>query len=231
MQQATALSKQHRHFELYAFPHADYMLMITLDERGLEVPVNHPEPEESDSQTLRKVADWTERLPFLRRRLLNMGLQDIEPRQRVDRSYRIYGNLRDLRFNEMEYSVPMEQGLACLQEVLDTIKRQSINVVFPIEFRYVQADDIWLSPFYQRNSCAISCHNFHDQDYKAYFAVIEPIFRKYQGRPHWGKLHTLTAKDFAEIYPKFGEFNALRRELDPKGQFLNPHLRRVLETG
>ncbi|HAJ46982.1 MAG TPA: FAD-binding oxidoreductase, partial [Alphaproteobacteria bacterium] len=44
------------------------------------------------------------------------------------------------------------------------------------------------------------------------------------GRPHWGKLHTLKAKDLANLYPRFEDFRALRRRLDPKGRFMTPYL-------
>ncbi|KGJ89205.1 D-arabinono-1,4-lactone oxidase [Thalassotalea sp. ND16A] len=79
----------------------------------------------------------------------------------------------------MEYSVPAEHGIACLRDILATIKKQNIPVIFPMEFRDIKADDIWLSPFYQRNSC----HNFHDKNYKKYFAAIEPKFKKSRQPP------------------------------------------------
>jgi FAD/FMN-containing dehydrogenase len=59
------------------------------------------------------------------------------------------------------------------------------------------------------------------------YDLIEPIFRRFGGRPHWGKLHSLRAPDFIALYPRFNDANALRREIDPDGRFLNAHLRRV----
>ena len=128
----------------------------------------------------------------------------------------------------MEYTVPAEVGPQCLREILQTIKKENIPVVFPIEARYIKGDDVWLSPFYQRDGFSISCHNFHDKDYKKYFAAIEPIFWKYDGRPHWGKIHTLDAKEFAARYERFDDFRRVRAEMDPHGLFLNDHLRKVL---
>src|SRR5690554_7128924 len=66
----------------------------------------------------------------------------------------------------MEYTVPAEYGPQCLREILHKIKKDNIPVIFPIEARYVKGDDFWLSPFYKRDGFAISCHNFHDKDYK-----------------------------------------------------------------
>ena len=74
---------------------------------------------------------------------------------------------------------------------------------------------------------AISIHRVASEDYRAYFDLIEPIFWKYGGRPHWGKIHSLGAEQLTRLYPRFDEFNALRRELDPQGRLLNAHLSKV----
>lgn len=223
-----AMRDNNRHFELYALPHADYVIAITHNETDEEITP----PEETANgdayeafRLLSKVLDY---IPFMKGSVINMGVRTIEPEERVDRSYSIFGNVRDIRFNEMEYSVPAEHGPACIKEILDTIKDKNLDIVFPIEYRYVKGDDVWLSPFYKRDCCSISCHNFHDKDYKEYFAAIEPIFWKYDGRPHWGKLHTLSAKEFTARYPMFNEFLKVRQELDPTGKFLNSHLQAAL---
>ena len=93
--------------------------------------------------------------------------------------------------------------------------------------RFVKGDDIWLSPFYQRDTCSIAVHRYFEEDFTPYFKSIEPIFRKYNGRPHWGKLNTLSRDDFRQLYPKWDDFSNVRRELDPLGRFLNPYLREL----
>lgn len=225
LERAAELRNQHRHFEMYALPHADFIQGISLDET--EAPDSQEPAANSSEAEFRRVAKVVETLPFLRKLILNTAARSVAPEERTGRSYKIFGNVRNTRFNEMEYTVPTEHGPACLAEILDTIERNDIDVIFPLEYRYVKADDVWLSPFYQRNGCAISCHNFHDRDYKKYFAAIEPIFWKYQGRPHPGKIHTLEAKQLSELYPRWNDFLRIRRELDPRGKFLNEHLQRV----
>ncbi|MCJ8321372.1 MAG: FAD-binding protein [Colwellia sp.] len=228
LDQAESLRDSHRHFEFYALPHADYILAIALDKVDeselLSETVNSGDAYET-FKTMSKVIDT---LPFLRSFIINMAASTVGKEQRIGRNYQIFGNVRDIRFNEMEYSIPAEHGVACLREILATIKKQNIDVIFPMEFRYVKADNIWLSPFYQRDSCAISCHNFHDKDYQKYFAAIEPIFWKYDGRPHWGKIHTLTAKEQSARYPMFNEFLKVRQVMDPKNIFTNEHINSVL---
>ncbi len=231
LERAEELRQKHRHFELFALPHADYILGVTLDEISAD---NIPPPQENEGdayETFKTLSDLIDKLPFMRSFILNTGASTVGEEIRGGRSYDIFGNLRDIRFNEMEYSVPAEHGIACLNEILTTIKKHDIDVIFPIEVRFVKGDDIWLSPFYQRDTCAISCHNFHDKDYKKYFAAIEPIFWKYDGRPHWGKIHNLTATELQARYDRFGDFLRVRAEMDPKGLFINDHVSRVLGLG
>lgn len=229
LESALELSQKHRHYEMYAIPHSDYILGITLDKVSKEEAGSEPPIESGDAyEAFRMMANLIDYMPFARRWLVNYGAGTVKPETRYGSSYEIFGNLRDIRFNEMEYTVPAEYGPQCLREILAKIKKDKIPVIFPIEARYVKADDMWLSQFYKRDGFSISLHNFHDKDYKKYFAAIEPIFWKYEGRPHWGKIHNLSALNFAARYERFDDFLKLRKELDPQGRLLNDHLRKVL---
>jgi FAD/FMN-containing dehydrogenase len=132
-----------------------------------------------------------------------------------------------VRFNEMEYTVPAANGADCIREIAETIRAKKIATCYPLEFRFVKADDIWLSPFYKRDAVTISVHQYATQDFATLFNTAEAIFRRYGGRPHWGKLHSLRAADFEGLYPRWNDFRTLRRKLDPKGRFLNSYLRQV----
>ena len=48
------------------------------------------------------------------------------------------------------------------------------------------------------------------------------------GRPHWGKLHTLDADRLRARYPAFDAVAAVRDRVDPDRRFGTPHLERVL---
>ena len=129
------------------------------------------------------------------------------------------------------YTVPADAGPACLREILDTMRDRAIPVVFPIECRYIKADDVWLSMFEGRDGFSISVHHFADEDHRAFMAEIEPIFWKYEGRPHWGKLHSLGAQQLEALYPRWRDFVAVREGVDPEGRMLNDHLRSVFGIG
>ncbi len=64
-------------------------------------------------------------------------------------------------------------------------------------------------------------------DYWDYLRDVDDILRQFGSRPHWGKLHFLTGEDVTALYPRAGDFKALRERLDPGGIFLNDHLRQL----
>ena len=147
--------------------------------------------------------------------------------ERVDWSDRIFPSVRDLRFNEMEYAVPSASGPACFAAVRARMQEEHPDVVWPVEYRTVAADTGWLSPMHARDSVAISIHQDAKLPCDDFFADVESVFREHGGRPHWGKIHNLRARDLAPLYPMWERFLDVRKRLDPRGVFLNDHLREL----
>ncbi len=147
--------------------------------------------------------------------------------ERIDWSYRIFPSERNLKFNEMEFAVPAANGPACLHEIRTLMQTRYPDIAWPIEYRTLAADDIWLSPAYGRETVTISIHQAAELPCKPFFDDAEAIFRNHQGRPHWGKMHTQTARELADCYPMWAKFQAVRVELDPTGRFLNAHLSKL----
>jgi FAD-linked oxidoreductase len=218
---------KHRHFEMFPLTHSDYALTLAIDETDEDI--NNPPPSPEDEAAFGEaMAFWATLLPKERLPQINALAEQIEPTEAVDESHKILSNIRNGRFNEMEYSVPLEAGADCLREILRTIIDKEIDVVFPLEYRYVKRDDTWLSMSAgHEDHAAISIHRMAGEDYRPYFDLIEPIFWKYGGRPHWGKVHSLGKVQLEQLYPKFRDFQALRAELDPAGRMLNPHLKKI----
>jgi FAD/FMN-containing dehydrogenase len=149
--------------------------------------------------------------------------------ERTGWSHRIYPSVREQKFNEMEYSVPAEAGPACFLEVRECMRTEFPKWGWPVEYRTLAADDAMLSTAYRRESVTISVHQDARREYEPYFRAVEAIFRKYEGRPHWGKLHWLTRADLRDLYPEFDDFVQIRREMDPDGRFLSPYLQPLFE--
>jgi FAD/FMN-containing dehydrogenase len=135
---------------------------------------------------------------------------------------------RELKFDEMEYALPAKEGVACFREVRQRIRERHRQYVgWRVFFRTVAADETWLSPCFGRQTVTIAILQNVGLEYWSYFKDIEPIFRAHGGRPHWGKKHTLTAEALRPLYPRWEDFQKVRKELDPAGTFLNPHLREL----
>jgi len=104
----------------------------------------------------------------------------------------------------------------------------SFRIHFPVEVRFVAADRNWLSPHFDRDSACITVPAYPEAGFRDYFAPIAELMARYGGRPHWGMVHDLGAPQLRALYPRFDDFRALRRQLDPRGLFLNPHLAGLL---
>ena len=165
--------------------------------------------------------------PRLTKTVSKISAQAISSSTETNYSHRLYATPRVVRFQEMEYNIPAEHFTTVLAEIRECIQQRQFKVHFPIECRFAHADDIWLSPAYQRPSSYIAVHMYRGMAYADYFAAIEAIFRRYQGRPHWGKMHTRTADELAALYPRWNDFCRVRATLDPQGIFLNNYLRRL----
>ena len=144
--------------------------------------------------------------------------------ERIDFSHRIFPSERNTLFNEMEFAVPAEQGPDCLKAIRDLMLTRHPDVLWPIEYRTLAADEIWLSPAYRRETVTISIHQAAELPHEAFFADAEAIFREFEGRPHWGKMHSFTPAELRDTYPKWGAFQDLRQRLDPDGRFMNRYL-------
>jgi L-gulonolactone oxidase len=165
-------------------------------------------------------------IPRLSRLVPSTGIIDY-----VDRSDRVFTSPRHVRFVEMEYAIPREAVPEALQRVRRLVDGLGTPISFPVEVRVTAADDIPLSTASGRATGYIAVHVYRGTPYDAYFTGVETIMDDYGGRPHWGKLHFQTAASLAGRYPRWGEFQAMRKRLDPDGVFTNPHLDRVLGAG
>ena len=87
---------------------------------------------------------------------LSQGISSVDE---VDYSHRIYATPRLVRFNEMEYNIPAEHAQSVLAEIDECVNGASSRQLSG-RVRFVRADDIWLSPAYQRASCYIAVHMY-----------------------------------------------------------------------
>jgi L-gulonolactone oxidase len=114
-----------------------------------------------------------------------------------------------------------------LREIRAWVDRSGERLPFPVEVRFGAADEPWLSTAHGRDTAWIAVHQYHRMDHTRYFAAVQSILRAVDGRPHWGKLHTLGAGRLRELYPRFDDAMAVRDRVDPARTFGNDYLERV----
>lgn len=222
-----SLADKYRHVECMPFLHSDKAILKILDSTNKASTPEPSAPLISDDFALTAMCEAVRFAPFTNKSIQKLVKHFLSDEYHINYAYKIFPTPRNTRFNEMEYQVPAVRGVECLQEVMHCLRKHNVPVAFPLEFRYVKGDDAWISPFYQRDSASISMHQYHKCDYASVFKLVEPIFWKYEGRPHWGKLHTLGAQELSELYPKWQDFLAIREQLDPTQKFLNAHLSKL----
>jgi L-gulono-1,4-lactone dehydrogenase len=145
-----------------------------------------------------------------------------------DFSPAVFTTNRAVRFRELEYALPVEAVPDAVREVRELIERRGWRISFPIEVRAAASDENWLSTAHGRDTGYIAVHRYFREDEAEYFTAVEDVMRGFDGRPHWGKLHTQSAETLAALYPRFDDFLRVRDALDPERRFANPYLERVL---
>ncbi len=229
------MTAAHDHVDMYWFPHTDQMMTKTNDRRA-DLDGIEPLPgwrswlddEFLSNSVFGAITSLGARVPALIPRLNRISGRALSERRYSDVAHRVFTTPRRVRFKEMEYAVPREVGLEALGEVRRVIEASAWRIGFPVEIRSTPADDIALSTASGRESMYLAFHVPARADHADYFTGVEEVLRHFDGRPHWGKMHTLTADDLAGLYPRFTDFLALRDRLDPDRIFTNPHLRRIL---
>ena len=227
---AERLWAENRNFEFFYLPFSDTAMCITHNlTEAQDTPRQKDESDDAVMQ-LKFLRDWLGWFPFLRRKLLAAAISKAPEEDVVGESWQLLSSARNVHFNEMEFHLPVANGMAALDEVRAHIEKHRPDVFFPFECRMTAADTAWLSPFHGGPRLSVAVHTHAPDEYQFLFTDIEPIFRRHGGRPHWGKLNRFGAADFEAAYPQFAAFKKLRAELDPQGRLLNSYLREIFEV-
>jgi L-gulono-1,4-lactone dehydrogenase len=227
------LNETNDHFELYVFPHTD--VALCRESRRTTEP---PRPRSRARVYAQEVMleNWAgqllalaaRRFPSQIPRLARLAARGVGRSTKVDRSFRVFASERRVRFTEMEYGIPRPDAREAIERVLELARRPELQVAYPIEVRFVAADDALLSASYERETCYVAVHQDRRLEWEPYFRGVEEIMADYEGRPHWGKRHFQTAATLAPRYPRWERFRSVRARLDPGRAFRNAYIDRVL---
>ena len=224
---------ENEHFEFYWFPHTGSTNTKRNNRSaGPEKPVPQLKSwieDEFLSNGVFQVANWVGRaVPATIPAIAQISSKALSARTYTDIPYKVFTSPRRVRFVEMEYAVPRAAVVETLRELKTMVDRSGLRVSFPVEVRTAPADDIALSTASGRDSAYIAVHMFQGTPFQRYFTAAERIFTAHEGRPHWGKIHTLNSTVLSELYPHHRDFVALRDRQDPDRVFANRYLTRVL---
>lgn len=225
--------QQNRNFEFYWMPYTGTAWTKSSNAVSGEQPDQDNWLNKASEYLLENVAfkvlcDLAHTVPAMNKPVARISAASVPTLRKVYHSHRVYATKRLVRFMEMEYNVPAEAYADVFKEIRQRVNTGGFNVHFPIENRWVKADQIPLSPAHGRDSAYIACHVYHKKPFRPYFEALESIFRAHGGRPHWGKWNSLKAADVAELYPEFPLFLRHREQHDPDGVFRTPYLEKLL---
>lgn len=125
---------------------------------------------------------------------------------------------------QSEYFLPRRFAVAAILAV-ERLRDEITPLLFASEIRTVAADELWLSPFYERDSVAI--HFLWRNEWEAVRRLlpkIEQALAPWDPRPHWGKLFAMAPLHLRAKYAKMPAFRSLAAASDPTGKFRNAFL-------
>ncbi len=127
---------------------------------------------------------------------------------------------------QSEWFVARSDAVAAFDSLADL--RERIAPVLQItEVRAIAQDRLWLSPSAGRDTVALHFTWVADEAAVApVVAAVEERLLAFGARPHWGKVFSTPPDVVRGLYDRFEDFEALVRELDPRGTFCND----LLET-
>ncbi|MGB3947664.1 MAG: D-arabinono-1,4-lactone oxidase [Bacteroidia bacterium] len=223
---------ENRNFEFYWFPHTNSIqakrLNITNEEPIKATFWKYFNDMVLENYAFKALSEVCRIFPFTSKVVSKISAAAVSSGLDINYSTRIYATPRLVKFQEMEYNMPAEYAVQVINEMRDSINKNNFRVHFPIEVRFVKGDDIYLSPTYQRDAVYIAVHMYKGMEYKTYFDAMETIFKKYNGRPHWGKMHNRTTSELTTLYPMWSKFQEIRTQLDAEGLFMNDYLKKIM---
>ena len=230
------LAAANDHFEFYWFPYGRKALVKRnnrLSDSSADVPPPMPgwrrwwEFSVMENTAFGALCRTGRTVPTLIPALNRLSSAVLSARTYTALSHEVFVTPRRIRFVESEYAIPRESLLDVLTALRTAVPLLSHPVMFPVEVRVAAADDIWLSTATGRDTAYVAIHQYVGLPYQEYFDVFESVAADVGGRPHWGKMHSLSAAELRTLYPRFDDFRAVRASVDPDGRFANSYLDRV----
>jgi xylitol oxidase len=128
---------------------------------------------------------------------------------------------------QSEFFVDRKDAPAAIA-ALEKIAPQINEILWVTEIRAIAADDLWMSPHFQRDSIGI---HFTWKKVDAVYEmvkVVEAVLEPFNYRPHIGKVYSASPEYLRKVMPMMQEFVQLVKEIDPTNKFGNVMTDRLL---
>ena len=121
---------------------------------------------------------------------------------------------------QSEFFVDRKDAPAAIA-ALEKIAPQINEILWVTEIRAIAADDLWMSPHFQRDSIGI---HFTWKKVDAVYEmvkVVEAVLAPFNYRPHMGKVYSASPEYLLKVMPMMERFGQLVKEIDPTNKFGN----------
>lgn len=109
------------------------------------------------------------------------------------------------------------QAIAALEKIAPQIN----EILWVTEIRAIAADELWMSPHYQRDAIGIHFTWKKVAAVYEFVKVVEAVLAPFKYRPHMGKVFSATPEYVKSVTPRFNDFVELANKLDPNNKFGN----------
>lgn len=220
------------HFKMWWFPHTDKMVLYRYDRTGESTNDSRFRQWFMDEfvsvngyRFLLKVGNLSRRW---RKGINGLLVQNFKnPLDRIEKSYKVFNVPEPPLHREVEWAFDISVAKNLLIEYKQLINSSSHLLNFIQEIRFTKADDFAMSACYGRNTIWLGAYNADNFGWGELMKDFEELAKKYKGRPHWGKEFNVNTAYLQSVYPRYDEFNALRKELDPDGKFTNQFISKI----
>lgn len=150
--------------------------------------------------------------------------------RRIGRGYAIYPDWGEQEPShvELEYMVPQSVWPAAFAALRTFIRGRDERHDTLVQVRWQAPDANYLSAQFDRPTVSLALVAERTNAGTEFLRDIHRVLREFHPRPHWGKTHFFDNSQIADAFPALADFEAVRKQFDPHGIFLNPHLQSML---
>jgi len=121
---------------------------------------------------------------------------------------------------QSEFFVDRKDAPAAIA-ALEKIAPQINEILWVTEIRAIAADNLWMSPHYQRDSIGIHFTWKKVDSVYEFVKVVEAVLAPFKYRPHLGKVFPASPEYLKSVMPKIDDFMKLVQQIDPTNKFGN----------